>query len=64
MSFTQNSDTTTKWPTPDIVHYIVDRERFQTQLLTLKEITTVAQVSVITVMRDVTNEIYTLNNCI
>ncbi len=31
-SFTQNSDSTTKWLTPDIVHYIVDRERFQTQL--------------------------------
>jgi len=35
MSFTQNSDTTTKWPTPDIVHYLVDRERFQTQLRTI-----------------------------
>ncbi len=32
-SFTQNSDRTTKWLTPDKVHYIVDRERFRTQLL-------------------------------
>ncbi len=32
-SFTQNSDSNTKWLTPDIVHYIVDRERFRTQLL-------------------------------
>jgi len=33
MSFPQDSDTTTKWLAPDIVHYIVDRERFQTQHL-------------------------------
>jgi hypothetical protein len=30
---TENSSTTTKWRAPYIVHYIRDRERFQTQLL-------------------------------
>ena len=29
---TENSNTTTKWRAPYIVHYIRDRERFQTQL--------------------------------
>ncbi len=32
-SFTQNSDSTTKWLTPDIVQYIVDSEQFRTQLM-------------------------------
>ena len=31
---TENSNTTTKWRAPYIVHYIRDRERFRTQLLT------------------------------
>ena len=30
---TENSSTTTKWRAPCIVHYIRDRERFQTQLV-------------------------------
>lgn len=33
MKFTQNSDTTKIWQTTDIVHYIVDREQFWTQLM-------------------------------
>ena len=28
----ENSNNTTKWLTPNIVHYIRDRERFRTQL--------------------------------
>ena len=30
---TKNSNTTTKWRAPYVVHYIGDRERFQTQLV-------------------------------
>ncbi len=30
--FAWNSDTTTKWPTPNIEHYIGNRERFWTRL--------------------------------
>ena len=30
---TENSNTTTKWRAPYIVHYIRDRERFRTQLM-------------------------------
>ncbi len=31
-SFAQNSDSTTKWLTPDVVQYIGDREQLRTQL--------------------------------
>ena len=30
---TENSNNTTKWRAPYIVHYIRDREQFQTQLM-------------------------------
>ena len=30
---TENSNTTTKWRAPYLMHYILDRERFRTQLM-------------------------------
>lgn len=34
-SSTPNSDSATKWLSPDVVHYIVESEQFQTQLRSL-----------------------------